>query len=292
MRNPRSVHGPSRRLRHQQPRGTPNYKNEVANVIRPLLDDLADLLLLVGITPHEFSRLAKISFISAAARSSKLGNGRVNASRVAALTGITRPEVRDILKSAVNPLSAHVTASPLNRVLEGWSNDRDFCSARGKPKVLALRGSGHSFTELIHRYSGDIPAKAVQSELLRLSAIRIKGSKVFHNPRAALADNRALSALLQVSNFLAPILKSASQIAASRNRLTTRTIKLEVRNSVDLNLVQKRAEEILTSTAAALQSLGDSRGEYDSARTGAEDSSQILVSIAVRAISGSRNRPK
>ena len=56
------------------------------------------------------------------------------------------------------------------RVVGGWVRDKDFCDAAGNPRVLALQ-EGASFAELVRRFSGDIPFRAVLDELLRVGAV-------------------------------------------------------------------------------------------------------------------------
>jgi hypothetical protein len=66
------------------------------------------------------------------------------------------------------------TKGPLNRasrVISGWLRDPDFLSEDNEPKVLTLRGGVSSFEELVARYSGDITARAILDELIRVGAV-------------------------------------------------------------------------------------------------------------------------
>src|SRR5712671_2087049 len=57
------------------------------SILKGLLLELASILLQRGVTPAQFNELAEQAFVEAAAKSSRFGNGRVNQSRVAVLTG-------------------------------------------------------------------------------------------------------------------------------------------------------------------------------------------------------------
>src|SRR5205085_3830883 len=59
-----------------------------ASVLQELLTELAFVLLPRGMTPKRFGELARSAFVQAAADMSKLRNGKVNHSRVAAQTGL------------------------------------------------------------------------------------------------------------------------------------------------------------------------------------------------------------
>ena len=149
----------------------------VSAALALVLNELAQLLTLCGITPGEFVRVAKRSFVIAAAQHAKMRNGRVNASRIAALTGLTRAEVRQLLnpKSPNKPITVR---SRVLRVVDGWLSDVDFLSEDGKPRVLSLDGQGEGFKELVRRYSGDIPAKAMRAELQQSEDLQGQGN--FH----------------------------------------------------------------------------------------------------------------
>jgi Family of unknown function (DUF6502) len=127
-----------------------------------ILLDVADVLLRAGITPAHLSALMRPAFAQAAASRARLKNGRVNYSRVAAKTGLTRSEVRKLLKK---PSDVRPAPAPIDRVLEGWRTDRKFLDREGKPKRLTLIGKRNTFARLGRKYARDIPARALITEL-------------------------------------------------------------------------------------------------------------------------------
>jgi hypothetical protein len=65
------------------------------------------------------------------------------------------------------------------RVVAGWVRDKDFSDAAGNPKALALQDGESpkraSFADLVRRFSGDIPFRAVLDELLRVGVVEKLG---------------------------------------------------------------------------------------------------------------------
>jgi hypothetical protein len=76
-----------------------------------------------------------------------------------------------VLKSAENrrePLERYNRAA---RVIAGWVRDPDFLDQDKNPKALAQDEGAVNFAELVRRHSGDVPARAMLDELLRVGAV-------------------------------------------------------------------------------------------------------------------------
>ena len=145
------------------------------------LTRLAAPFIAQGMTARSFERLARYAFVHAATKGSTFVNGRVNYSRVAARTGLTRAEVKRVLSAASSWL--RVRTGPLERVLLGWRTDRLFIDQRHRPRSLAISGNRHSFANLTKRYSKDVPYRAVLEELRRIGAVVVSGTSVKLNAR-------------------------------------------------------------------------------------------------------------
>src|SRR5271154_1631986 len=124
--------------------------------LQGLLTELAAALLPRGMTPKRFSELARSAFVQAAADLSKLRNGRVNHSRVAAQTGLTRADVKRLLWQNGFDAGGH-DKTPVENVIEGWRADRAFVTRPGHPRCLPISGSNVSFARLVKKYGGDVP---------------------------------------------------------------------------------------------------------------------------------------
>lgn len=139
----------------------------IASVLRPV----ARLMLQSGIGYAEFAKTAKAVFIHVASEDYGLRGRPTSTSRISAMTGISRKEVSRVRNSSS---SARCTldhdSNPANTILYHWHCDPDFCYSGGTPKILHFEGPG-SFSALVRRYSGDIPAGAMRTELCRAGAV-------------------------------------------------------------------------------------------------------------------------
>jgi hypothetical protein len=94
-------------------------------------------------------------------------------SRASILTGLTRKDVQRIVaEPAPERAGADESYNRAARVLTGWARDADFHGPGGKPALLPLQDGDVSFSALVRRYSGDMPARAVLDELIRVGAVR------------------------------------------------------------------------------------------------------------------------
>ena len=95
-------------------------------------------------------------------------------SRIAAMTGISRHEVKLLLESSLpdenESIFKHNKAA---RVISGWQTDPLYIDAKGNPILLVNEGAEPSFTKLIVKYCGDLPTKPIMEELLRVGSISV-----------------------------------------------------------------------------------------------------------------------
>lgn len=119
-----------------------------------------------------FEEIAKRVFVEVAMKDFSIEGKAPSMSRAAILSGLTRKEVARLL--AERPGDEAEPGERYNRaarVLTGWLRDIDFTEADGSPRWLRDEGP-RSFAELVRRHSGDVPARAVLDELLRVGAVR------------------------------------------------------------------------------------------------------------------------
>jgi hypothetical protein len=122
-----------------------------------------------------FLDIAKQTYVEVAATEFRIPGKKQSVSRIALLSGLTRKEVQRLLEApAANDSEAGERYNRAARVVGGWVRDADFCDTAGNPKVLALQDgteNGATFAELVRRFSGDIPFRAVLDELLRVGVV-------------------------------------------------------------------------------------------------------------------------
>ena len=143
-------------------------------ILEKLLNELALILLPRGMTPNWFAELTRVAFVQAASKMSRLQNGRVNVSRVAAKTGLRRAEIARLLKYRPQGLQRFVHTA-VDRAIESWCGDQEFLTKGGRPKRLKLNGRYASFSRLVAKCGVDIPPKAILDELRQMGAVRDLG---------------------------------------------------------------------------------------------------------------------
>jgi hypothetical protein len=139
-----------------------------------LLIPIARFLLRNGISFREFSEIGRIAFVEVAGKDYGIRGRPTNVSRVSAMTGIGRKEVkriRELQLQTTFPDNPRVDLSPLSDVLHRWFTDPAYLKRDGKPKTLQFRRGRTSFTRLVKESAGDLPAGAIKVELLRCGAV-------------------------------------------------------------------------------------------------------------------------
>jgi anti-anti-sigma regulatory factor len=119
-----------------------------------------------------FSDLAKRAYVESAREDFAIPGRKPTVSRIAVLTGLTRKEIQRLADAeAVSDTLAVERYNRAARVVAGWVRDKDFRNENGKPRALPQEGSDLSFAELVRRYSGDIPPRAILDELLQVGTV-------------------------------------------------------------------------------------------------------------------------
>ena len=159
-----------------------SYDLALQSAIARLLRPLVRLLLRHSVPFGAFEEIAKRAYVEAAMHDFALPDRKPTASRASVLTGLTRKEVQRLLDAnadtdtdpAARGAGSSAPTPHYNRaarVLTAWTRDADFHDARCRPRPLQPTGDD-GFAGLVRRYSGDMPARAVLDELLRVGAVR------------------------------------------------------------------------------------------------------------------------
>ncbi len=151
-----------------EPEASRTVERALARLLRPVVR----VLLRHGMPYAAFADIAKQVYVETAMRDFGIEGRKPSISRASILTGLTRKEVQRRLAGGAAgreaPAERHNRAV---RVLTAWVRDPDFLAADAAPRALSPEGED-GFAELARRHSGDMPARAVLDELLRIGAVR------------------------------------------------------------------------------------------------------------------------
>ncbi len=143
-------------------------RNSLSNILRALIRTL----LRNGMSYGEFDQIARKCFVDVAFDEFTTARKKQTISNVAILTGLNRKEVKKMHELDID--QAELNSKQYNRiirVLGGWINDPAFLRKDGNPRDLDYEGVG-SFSELVKKYSGDMPVAAMQKALTASSNIK------------------------------------------------------------------------------------------------------------------------
>ncbi|MFT4572709.1 MAG: hypothetical protein ACI91F_003614 [Candidatus Binatia bacterium] len=145
----------------------------LAAATRRALRPLVRLFLTHGLPFKAFAEIAKEVFTEAADEDFAIDGRRSTDARISVLTGLTRKDVRRLRKAQTDGSPDPVVAqfNRAARVTTAWVREQAYHRADGSPAALPFDGATPCFSELVRSYSGDMPARAVFDELLRVGAV-------------------------------------------------------------------------------------------------------------------------
>jgi len=137
-------------------------------ILRPLVR----LLLRHGVSYGTFAELIKWIYVDVARREFGIVGRKQSTSRISVITGLSRKEVmriRELPRPADRESAERYNRAA--RVIAAWRREAEFLNAQGQPAILPVSGGPVTFSELVRRFSGDVPVRAIQDELLRVGAV-------------------------------------------------------------------------------------------------------------------------
>lgn len=159
----------------------------VLRILRPLIR----ILVRNGVTYGEFSDLSKWIYVDVANKDFVIPGRKQSVSRISVITGLNRKEVSKQLEIR-HPDDDDVGReyNRAARVISGWISDEQYLDDSRQPCELEFDGDSASFTHLVKQYSGDIPARAILDELLRVDTVSIlENNRIRLNNRAYIPSS-------------------------------------------------------------------------------------------------------
>lgn len=151
---------------------TTNHLKSLSSAVLRLLRPLVRILLRNGMSYGTFSDLAKWIYVDVATKEFVIEGKKQSTSRVAVLTGLSRKEVKRMQGIKRPDDSAQDEKyNRAARIIAAWRREPEFQDADGEPSVLSISGPWSTFSDIVRRFSGDMPVRAVLDELLRIGAV-------------------------------------------------------------------------------------------------------------------------
>lgn len=218
------------------------------------LSEFAHCLVAAGITNQRLVGMVRLAFFRAASANAKFSNARLNQSDVAAMTGLTRLQVRQFAKQS-SPTPSE-KPDRIENVIDGWTADTSFTTPTHSPKRLRITGRGSTFNLLVKKYGGDIPHRAILREMQRHGYVTVRDG--FVSLKRIARKTRDESRLHRLSSALADLLRRSSAGQSALSPLRTINIEISYPSTSDRGrvLLHKRTAEGLSAFLARIQAAG------------------------------------
>jgi hypothetical protein len=154
---------------------TLNTSHIIRSALAKLLKPIVRLMIKHNVPLGSFLEVLKHVYVVVAKEELTLPGKKLSDSRIAVVTGLPRKDVKNHSQlpeiEDQNIVREHNRAA---RVLTGWIQDSFFHDSKGKPMDLPLESENEkpSFHNLVLKYSGGVPTRAILDELTRVDAIR------------------------------------------------------------------------------------------------------------------------
>ena len=220
--------------------------------VRKLMRPLVRILLRNGVAYGALADAIRKCYVDVAFEDFAPEGKKQTVSRVSALTGLTRKEVKRLHELDGEDYEASQERyNRAVRVISGWMNDRRFLDVKGKPAVLSLEKGNKSFAVLVRDYSGDIPVRAMLAMLEEAGSVSNTKDKVrlVRHAYVPAGDDREKIRILgtDVSELIATI--DHNLTAAPEQLLFQRKVAYEAINPDSLVKLKKlsfaRAQSLL-----------------------------------------------
>jgi hypothetical protein len=219
------------------------------------LTEFARHMISSGLTAAALNSAAQLAFVNAAIREARLSNTRINQSIIAAMTGLTRTQVRAAMKGRVK--ASHSSKDRLGRIVAAWQSDPEFTDEFGKPRALSVERHPADFQALTRKHGRDVSYKALLLELRRRKYVQLAGDKVRiaeHEDAAQVSGE-----LRTIAQALAFSIRAATEDAKHTDvHVVTKEVVYDVLPQKSKLLFRKRLVQGVRMLGADVQAAADS----------------------------------
>lgn len=218
-----------------------------------LFNELAATLLALDVTPSRLAQIARASFVRAGFLSARIrSSGRPHIARIAAITGLSRVEVKKIVDARFVIGRAEPEQLPrAMRVLTAWKSAKGY-STNGRPRPLRVTGTAPSFEALCKQSSGDIPHKVILSELELRHIVRLTNRRSMVTVSRTRKSNAAVLRDVEALNFAASFIAALVQ---SEDVLVRKKVRVQASTQIPIAYVQRAVADRVVALADSLPAL-------------------------------------
>lgn len=230
-------------------------RRDVDAAVASFMIEFARLLVGAGITSTKYSSIARMAYFVAATELARFRNDRLNQSAVAAITGLSRSEVRRFAKQAA-PLPKS-SRDRVEAIIEVWSTDPLFVTSSYSPKRLRIAGEGITFKSLVQRHGGDIPPRSLLRELQRHGHVTLRNGIVSLNKNARhTRDEFRLSSVLKVLTDLIKPQEDSRNVNSAPVRGIVLETSFPATSAKGRAMLQRRFSENLGAFISGINAIG------------------------------------
>lgn len=146
--------------------------------LRQMLRPAVYLLMKFRVPFKTLQQLIKQLYVEVATQSMQIPGTATTQARVVMLTGLTRPDVRSIMKAGIRDEPGSVSPLAPVTVLSAWAHDARYADQNGTPLSLPLRGSFPSFQAMVTELKLDVSYGALAEELIAAGCVEQDSNQV------------------------------------------------------------------------------------------------------------------
>lgn len=254
-----------------------NNQNYLTKAALRILRPLVRILLRNGIAYGNFAELVRKTYVDVAFEVAEEEGRKATISSVSGATGLTRKETKR-LREIQSPESstADQKYNRVVRVISGWHNDEQFKEKSGEPRVLSLSDGTNNFSDLVKKYSGDIPTSAMLSVLRDADCVEIQNDTVKLLVSAYIPGNDPVDKI----NILG--VDTAELLDTIDHNLTAPSEQLRYQRKVsNHNLNLEHLEDFRQLSARKAQKLLEDLDAWLSRHEAAEGSENAYVALGI-----------
>lgn len=176
--------------------------------LRQMLEPIVRFCLKRSIGVQEVLEELKCVYLKVGAQQMRDLGEEINVSRLSAMTGIHRRDVRRIHQRAEIKAAPQGTSS---RIIGRWQTDRRFATKPGRPRVLRIDQRTNEFERLVAAVGSDLHPTTVLFELERIGAVKRVRDGVKLTQRAYSARGNSQEALEYLAADVRDLMQSVTE---------------------------------------------------------------------------------